>query len=284
MSQEESHALLLKIAALRPSLSRAEQRVADYICQNPGEVIRLSVAGLAEASGVSDATVIRMARHIGLNGYQDLKIVLAQDLVSPLQSIHEEISENDSTLAIIDKVFQGALHTLNFTREVINPNDIERAVDAITKAQTIAILGSGNSAPCAMDFQHKLMRLGIRAYAYSDPHLAAIAVTDLNERDVVIAISHSGSSRNIVDCARRAKLKGITTISLSSLGTSPLSKIADIPLYTASKETKYRIVSLNSRIAQMAIIDSIYTIIAARNEDIVENFHNIEDALKNMKY
>jgi len=281
---EKLPALLLKMKSLYPSLSKAEQQVVDYIIENPEKVIYLSVAGLAENSGVSDATVVRTCRSLGLNGYQDLKVTLAQDIVTPLQSIHEEIEEGDDASVIISKVFQGTMHALTFTHDTLNVDSVVKAAEAIMKARMLVIIGVGNSHSIALDFQHKMLRLGIKAVAHSDSHMQAIVCSNLSSEDVLFAISHSGSSRDIVDSTRIAKSQGATTISLTNIGVSPLNKITDIQLYTASKETKYRIVAMSSRIAQMAVIDSIYTIIAARTPTVVETFRKIEKMLNPKKY
>ncbi|HWR22881.1 MAG TPA: MurR/RpiR family transcriptional regulator [Feifaniaceae bacterium] len=281
---EREPALIIKMKALRPSMSRAEQQVVDYIISNPETVIYLSVAGLAESSGVSDATVVRACRSLGLNGYQDLKVTLAQDIVTPLQSIHEEITATDSTSTIIDKVFQGTLHALNFTHDTLKVEAIEQAAEAMMHARIVVILGLGNSHSVAIDLQHKLMRLGILSTAFTDSHMQAIATAQLTPDDVVFAISHSGSSMDIVDSTRLAKDNGVKTISLTNIGVSPLSKITDIQLYTASKETQFRIVALSSRIAQMTIIDVLYTVLASRLPDSVGSFHRIEKALNKKKY
>ncbi len=265
-------------------MSKSEQQVIDYISKNPEQVIYLSVAGLAENSGVSDATVIRACRSIGLNGYQELKVTLAQDIVSPLQSIHEEIGPEDTPSVIIDKVFQGTLHAVNFTHDIIKANDIEKAADVMFKAHRIIIVGLGNSHAIAMDLQHKLLRLGIDAISLADSHLQAITATSIGSDDVMFAISHSGSSRDIVENAQLAKANGATIISLTNIGSSPLTEVADIKLYTASRETKYRILALSSRIVQMIIIDCIYTIIATRKPDAIDNFYKIEKALNTKKY
>jgi DNA-binding MurR/RpiR family transcriptional regulator len=283
-TNERVPALLLKMKAFYPSLSKSEQQVIDYIYENPEKVIYLSVAGLAENSGVSDATVIRACRSVGLNGYQDLKVTLAQDIVSPLQSIHEEINADDSASLILDKVFQGTLHAVNFTHDILKPEDIEKAATVISNARRIIIIGLGNSHAVALDLQHKLLRLGIDAMALTDSHLQTIVATLLGPNDVVFAISHSGSSKDIVESTQLAKANGATAISLTNIGSSPLSKISDIPLYTASSETKYHIVAMNSRIAQMTIIDSIYTLIAARKPDVIQGFRQIEKALNTKKY
>lgn len=277
-------ALLLKMKALRSKLSKSEQQVVDYIIENPEKVIYLSVAGLAESSSVSDATVVRTCRSLGLNGYQDLKVTLAQDIVTPLQSIHEEINQDDSASLIIDKVFQGTMHALNFTHDTLKVESIEAAADVIMNAKTVTIMGLGNSHAVAIDLQHKLMRLGINANAYVDSHMQAINATHLGPGDVVFSISHSGSSMDIVDSTQIARDNGATTISLTNIGISPLSKLTDIQLYTASKETRYRIVAMSSRIAQMAIIDSIYTIIASKKPNAIDSFHCIEKSLNKKKY
>lgn len=278
-------ALIMKMKELLPDLSKSEKRVVGYIIEHPEEVIHLSVSGLAEKSGVSDATVVRACRRIGMTGYQDLKVTLAQDIVSPLQSIHEEITDSDSHATILDKVFQSTIHTLQFTHDTIKVDNITRASELICNSKHVAIIGLGNSNSVAIDAMHKLMRLGINAHAYTDSHMQMIRASYLGEGDLVLAISHSGSSKDVVDAAFEAKRNGAKIISLTNIGKTPLGEIADVQLMTASKESMYRIVAIASRVAQMAIIDTIYTIIAMkRKNSSVETFRNIEKALEIKKY
>ncbi|WP_130860948.1 MurR/RpiR family transcriptional regulator [Bacilliculturomica massiliensis] len=284
MNAERLPTLLLRMEAMKNSLGQAEKKVVDYILENPEKVIYLSVAGLAESSGVSVATVVRACRKLGLSGYQDFKVTLAQDIVTPMQNIHEEITEDDDVSAIVDKVFQGTMQALSFTHDSLNMDSLIKAVDCITRARRVIILGMGNSHSVAVDLQHKLMRLGIDAAAFTDSHMQTIAVSLLTKEDVVFSISHSGSSKDVVSNTKLAKSNGAVTISLTSIGSSPLSKTTDIQLYTASKETQYRIVALSSRIAQEAIIDTLYTLIAVRDRRYVDGFHKIEKAIQRKKY
>lgn len=278
-------ALIMKMKALRKSLSKSEERVISYIIDHPEEVVYLSVSGLAEKSGVSDATVVRTCRKIGMSGYQDLKVTLAQDIVTPLQSIHEEITEHDNDITIMEKVFQSTIHTLKFTYDTFKIESISKAVELICASKQIAIIGLGNSNSIAVDAMHKFMRLGINAYAFTDSHMQMIKSSYLSKDDLVFAISHSGSSKDVVDAAATAKKNGAKVISLTNIGKTPLGDIADVQLTTASKESMYRIVAIASRVAQMAIIDTIYTIIATRRKnESVETFHNIEKAMESKKY
>lgn len=277
-------ALILKIKALKDGLSKSEQRVCDYIIENPSEVIHFSVSELSERSGVSDATVVRTCRKIGNSSYQDLKVTLAQDIVTPLQTINEEVTSEDSTAQVLEKVFQSTLYTLNCTYEILNVAEVEQAVNTLMAAKHIVICGLGNSHAVANDIQHKFMRLNLPVAAYTDNHLQVMAAALLGPGDVLFAISHSGSSRDIVHCAKVARKNGATVISLTNIGRSPLYDLANIHLCTASSETRYRILALSSRLAQMTIVDAIYSLIALKKEDAIDGFHVIEKELGTTKY
>ena len=282
---EKIPAIVMKMKALKSSLSKSDNRVMDYIIEHPEEVVYLSVSGLAEKSNVSDATVIRTCRKLGFSGYQDLKVTLAQDIVTPLQSIHQEIEDSDSTKTIIEKIFQSSIHTLRFTYDTLNADSIEKAVEYINDSKRIAIFGLGNSHSVAIDLQHKLMRLGFNAVAYTDSHMQTIISANWEEGDTVFAISYSGSSKDIVDAAGIAKRNGANIIALTQMGKNPLGDISDVQLTTASRESLYRIVAVDSKSAQITILNVIYTLLAMRQKDrSVELFRNIERELESKKY
>jgi DNA-binding MurR/RpiR family transcriptional regulator len=271
--------------ALYSGLSKSERRVVNFISEHPQEVIYLSVSDLAEKSCVSSATVVRTCHKVGLNGYQDLKLTLAQDIVTPLQAIHEDIDYSDSDDVICDKVFQSVIHSLEFTRETLNVEQIRMASELLLKSRRIRIFGMGNSYAITIDFQHKLMRLGLDAMACGDSHMQMIAASSMTKDDCAVAISHSGSSKEVVDSIEVARGNRAKIISITNLGKSPISDISDISIHTASQETKYRILALSSRVAQLAIIDSIYTIMAIKKGDAaIRQFHKMETALSKTKY
>lgn len=236
----------------------------------------------AKTCGVSDPTVVRAYKKLGFSGYEDLKLTLAQATVSPEEIIHEEISAEDSVQAVRDKVFQSAVLALQFTRDMLEPETLDAAAQMLMNARKIVIFGLGGSAPVAMDLHHKLLRLGLNAAVYTDPHLQVIACNYLDERDAVLAVSHSGSSRCVVDSTQIAKHRGAKVISLTSAGKNPLSKLADVSLSTHSKETKYRVVSIASRVAALTIADSIYTYIAMRTDGAKSL--QIEKSMESLKY
>ncbi len=282
LPEASASAVILKIQQLLPTLSKSEQAVASYIVLHPETIINLSMSALAETCAVSEPTVVRACRKLGFSGYQNLKVTLAQSVLMPISAGSEEVTAEDDSQQTIAKVFTATIHTLEFTRDILRTDTLETVTSMLLGARRIVIFGLGGSGPVAMDLQHKLMRLGLNAMAYTDPHLQAIAAAYCEEGDVIFAISHSGSSRNVVTNTQQAKERNAKVISLTSLGSSPLTKLADISLYTASNETKYRIVAISSRIAELAIIDSIYSYMAVRSEGIQSM--RVEKAMDDLKY
>ena len=278
----ERSAVLLKIDSMKSSLSKSELAVANYISAHPEEIIYLSVAALAENCGVSDPTVVRACQKLGFSGYQSLKISLTQSLRSPFEIENREVSVDDGMSEIAGKVFRNAAQALELTHETLNYAELEQAAELILKASHIHIFGLGGSNAIALDIQHKLLRLGIDAKAYTDPHLQAMVSAYATENDVVIAVSHSGSSKAIVDNARLARDNGAKIISLTSLGKSPLTKLSHISLFTASNETKFRILALSSRIAELTIIDTLYTYLAFKSGRVGNM--KVETAMESLKY
>lgn len=175
--------------------------------------------------------------------------------------------------------------SLEHTKKVLNGKDLEAASKKIISANRIAIYGLGNSASVAIDAQHKFLRAGLDASVYCDNHMQAIAASHLKPGDVAIGISHSGSSKDIVEALKLSKEAGAFTICITNFGKSPVIKQSDIAIYTASEETKHNILAMNSRIAQLAIIDSIYIYIILNNDNEVQKaIHNTEKALQSKKY
>ena len=281
MPREES-AVAFRIRSVMPELSKSEAVVADYVSNNPEKVINLSVSALADLCGVSEPTIIRACRNMGYSGYQALKVALIQGQSATIAYAGEEVTETDTMQDTITKVFGAAADAVALTRNNLNVRDMERAAEALLRAKRIYIFGVGGSAAVASDVQHKFSRLGFNVTAYADLNLQAIVAAYAGKDDVVFAISHSGSSKVVVDNTNIAKSNGATVISLSSTGKSPLTEIADISLFTDANETRYRIVALSSRIAELTIIDTLYSFMSFRTGS-KENM-KIEKAIKHQMY
>lgn len=247
------------------SLRAAEQRVADFILKNAEELIYLTVTELAERTQTSESTVVRLCQKIGYKGYQEFKIVLARDLVEPTDAIYERIEEKDDLAAIKGKVFAANAQALQDTLEVLDDRELQRAIDAVGAAKRVEVYGVGGSGSIAVDAYHKCLKLGIPAIALSDSDLMGMSAALLRPGMVALGISHTGMSRDVCEALELAKTGGATTICITHRATSPITRVADIKLFTAAKETAFRSDAMSSRIAQLSIIDTVYVGVALKD-------------------
>lgn len=266
-------------------LTKSEKKAADFMIDNQEEIIYSSISNVADSAKTSEATMVRICKKLGYQGFQDLKISLARQLIDKDETIHEELKAEDKIETVIDKTFNGIIKTLTMTKDGLDCNSIENTMGAISNCSKLVVIGSGNSRAIAYDAQHKFMRIGIDVSAYSDSHLQMIAVSSLKPGDVLLAISHSGSSKDIVEAMHVAKSRNVLIISITSSGISPASKVADINLFTYSQETKYKLYSLSSRMATLAIIDTLYLGIALNmGDESFDKFDKIDKYLSIKKY
>ncbi|HIR17847.1 MurR/RpiR family transcriptional regulator [uncultured Cloacibacillus sp.] len=280
-----SKAFYSRIQEKLESLSKMERKTAECMAENQDKLIYASITELAELAGTSEATVTRVCTKLGYSGFQALKVSVARELVSQQEKIHEDLKADSPPEMIIDKIFSSAIHTLTMTRKALDGKAVAGSIDALCRARRIVVIGNGNSGAIALDAQHKFLRIGLNVSAYTDDHMQMIAVVSMTKDDVLIAISHSGSSRDVAEAMQVAKENGATVISITNNGISPVSKLADIRLYTYSQETKYRTYAISSRMAELTIIDTLYTGVSLRLGDkAIQNFEALEKALVVKKY
>ena len=278
---ENMNKTALNIKIHYDSFSKSEKKIADFLMENPHSILPLYITDLAEKCGTSEATVVRFSKHLGFKGYQQLKIAIAQE--SQSRPINENITPNDSAGDIFQKVCEDIYCSLEKTKRTINSEKLDACCKKILLADRVLVFGLGNSASIAQDASHKIFRLGLNAQAYTDNHMQAIASAHTNKNCVVIGISHSGASKDIVQAMQTAKQNGATTIAITNLNKSPIDKVSDIILSTVSDETNYRILGLSSRIAQLAIVDTIYSYLVCHIEDASDKIAQTELSLKPKK-
>jgi RpiR family carbohydrate utilization transcriptional regulator len=276
---------LIRLRGLYPSLKAALRKVADVTLARPELAIYASVNEVAAAAGVSEATVMRLCRLLGFRGFQDFKIALARELVTPLQRLHEEVSEGDDAATIVHKVFQANLAALQDTLAVLDMSAMEEAAQWLLGARLLLLIGVGTSGPIVEDAGNKFFRLGLLVRAVTDSHLMMMAAALLTPADVLLAVSHSGSTRDTAETAKTARNTGARVICITNNSLSPLTKTADLVLVTASRETRFRQEAMASRLCQTSIIDSLYNLIAlARPEEALQNLAKIENVIVTKQY
>jgi DNA-binding MurR/RpiR family transcriptional regulator len=246
---------LLQAQLMYNDMGRSEKKVADWLFSHSGEVLPYSITDLASKCESSEATIVRFSKRLGCRGYQDLKITLAKEHEKKV--IVPMITDSDDCFAIFEKICNDAYMSLERTKKTLSAESMTRAAEAIAKARRIVLIGLGTSAQVAEDASNKLLRAGCNSSAYADTHMQAIAVSQLKEGDVVIGISQSGSSKDIVESMKMARAHGATTISITSKERSPIARQSDILLLTDTEETRHSSLGLNSHISRLVVIDSL---------------------------
>ncbi|MBE7087894.1 MAG: MurR/RpiR family transcriptional regulator [Clostridiales bacterium] len=273
---------LFKIKSLFDKMSNSDKKIANFLLESPQSIIPLSISELADKCKCSEATIVRFAKKLDFDGYQQLKISIAQE--NNVSSLNEKISVDDDVFDVFTKVCNEIYFSLNKTKTIINKEHLEEFSKAIINAKNIYLFGLGNSAAIALDAAHKFLRLGLKANAYTDNHMQVIVASHATNKDLVIGISHSGSSKDIVEALKIAKKNQATTVCITNFGKSPITKVSDIIINTCSDETSHSILGLNSRIAQLAIIDAIYSYLTYHLPNITDAISNTESALIGKKF
>lgn len=254
---------LIRIRGIYPSLYGAEKRVADFVLNRPDRIINLSITSLAKESKVSIATITRFVNLLGFKSFPEMKIKVAQDLISPFQNIHEDIKLEDKPDTIVRKIFQTNIQSLYDTLEILSPANVIKVVKFLSNAHKLVLYGIGGSGIVALDAQNRFLHLGINCHAYIDPYMQIVtALSALSKDDVAIGISHTGRTKPVCEALMLAKKQKAKTVCITNYTGSPITKFADICFYTALREKKISTATMSSRIAQLAIIDAIYILFA----------------------
>ncbi|NYE09009.1 DNA-binding MurR/RpiR family transcriptional regulator [Bacillus niacini] len=269
---------LVLISSMYKSLTKAEQKVADLVTRDTHDAVYSSVTDLAEKANVGETTVIRFCRKLGYRGFQDFKLAVAQNLVSPSEQVHGKIEDGDSLAVVSKKITSQIIDSLDNTLNLLQPSSVEKVVDRITTARKLYFFGVGSSGILAKDAKHRFMRLGYHVEQSSDTHIMAMNAALATNEDIVFGISTSGSTKDVVDTMRIAKENHAFIVCLTSHSKSPITQYADVILLAASKETPLQGGSFSSKIAQLQLLDILTTAVALKRKDYT--FKSIEKTAK----
>ena len=265
-------------------LKNAEKRVAECVLRESQKVIGYTITELAEKADTSEPTVVRFCRKIGLKGYMDLRLNLARDLPSA-QYIHETVGEQDSTVQVMEKIFAANQEALGDTLNKIDMEVFDQAVGILAEATRIEFYGSGGSGLVARDAQHKFFRLGVPCIAYEDSHMQVMSAALLSTTSVVIAISATGSTKDVIESVRVAKNSGAQIIGITGREKSPLGRLCDYHLPAYSQETAIWLAPMSTRIVQLGLLDVLFVSVAIKKyESTKQKLSKVKQSLIEKRY
>lgn len=240
--------------------TKLEKKVADFVLENPQKVLYTSITDLAEMCGVGDTTVFRFCKALKLNGYQDFKMLLAQDIANNngASNVVGAIDLQDDVKTICEKALTTNIAALNETFNVLDFDAVSKAVELMCSSRRIHFFGMGSSGLIALEAKHKFMRIIPNVEFVSDCHMQYMAASLLSSQDLAIFISYSGSTKDMIEIQKIAKQNGCKTICITRYARSPITNYADIVLQCGSNEGPLDGGASSTIMVQLYIIDVLY--------------------------
>ncbi|MDP8051109.1 MurR/RpiR family transcriptional regulator [Pasteurella atlantica] len=258
------------ISSLYNSLTKTEKRIADTLLHTPEQLAQCSLSEIADILNIGEATFIRFCRTLGFKGFTDFKLALAIELATKIKEkniiFEEDVCAKDSYFEIAKKLQNNINRVTEETINLLDFEELERVVKALQRAKRIFLFGVGTSGLSAEDAKTKFMRIGLPVDAITNNHFMYMQAALMNDKDVVIGISHSGFSQEIVQALTIAKENGAKTVALTHNLRSPITKVSDLVLINGNKQGQLQGDSLRTKIAQLFVLDLLYMLIVKEDE------------------
>lgn len=255
-----------RIRAHLGALQGADERVARVFLEQPNVVIYRSASEVGALADTSSATVVRCAQKMGFKGFHALKLALANELaVFEQQRAAEPADDGDPRLAVVRRITSAGAESVRDAGALIDPDEFDAAVGAISDARRVAFFGVGTSAPLCQDAAYRFSAVGVLAQAPADAHVQHVLARMLDDRDVAVIVSHTGSTRETLTAAQAARDAGATTVAITSFATSPLTEVVHHVIVAGTRELALRLEAMASRLAHLALLDALLVAVAGRD-------------------
>lgn len=255
-----------RIRSFLNQLSGSDEKIAHYILNHENEIQKMTIQEMADATSLSTATISRFVKRIGYSSFREFSLSLA--ISTPTNStFFGEINEQDDTHQIIQKVFSGAENALKATNEVISDDDLATAADWIASARKVGFFGIGGSSLVAFNAYHKFLRTPVQGFQHPDYDIQVMEAVRMTNEDVALVISHSGRNHDTLSVMQHLQAHGVKTIAITAFPNSEIAKNADLVLASAAEEVNIRSESMSSLIAQLTIVDTLFTLVGVQMGD-----------------
>lgn len=280
MSQKS---VINSIHSLYSSFFPQEKKVADYVLAHPRSVINMSNKELAKACATSVATITRFAKKCEAESFHQFKVILARDLV-----LSEEI-QSSSTISLDDvhsslyNIQANKMEEIKATLSLMDEEELKAIVMLLQKAHIIQIVAVGNTIPVAIHAQYLFNEIGLRAMAGTIWETQLAFSMSLTPQDVMIAISNTGESKDVLKMIKNAQEAGASVIGITNNDQSAIASVCDYHLQSATREKLFLNEFYYSRISAMTIIEVLYLFLTVDNEKSYKYLSRCEDMMADEK-
>ena len=271
---------ILKINEYYKTFTKQEKKLADFLLKNINEASVLTISELSKESGVSCSTINRFAITLGYKGFKEFIRDMYHEANSlPVQEHVYEINHENPLNMDIDTVIKVVcnlnIESIRNSLMMLEETKVLKAIEAIHKAPRVVVYALSGSVAPALDLKFKFQRLGINCEVYDNPHSLILSATTLKSKDVVIALSYTGETKEILDALKYVKENGAKIIGITMVGNNSLSKICDICIEHSSVDKGLRTYSTRSRVVQENIIDILYIGLCTKRKGFLERYYSL---------
>lgn len=259
-----------RIRMMMPLLTPLEAKVVDTVFALRDFSDDTSLKQIADDAGVSEAMVVKITKKLGFAGYRDFRTAVSQYNRQPTAEMHQELSVDDTSQEIVQKVFRTSINALEETLSILDMEAFDRAADLIHCAKQRDFYGVGGSAQIARDVSHKFLRIGVRASVFDDLHMMLMSASLLVDGDIAIGFSHSGNTTAVIEAIQLARRNGARTIAITNYNSSALAQAADVVLCSTAQGSPLMGENAAARIAQLNILDAVFVAVAQRDYKAAE--------------
>ena len=275
----------IKVKSIFDQLSNAERSAAQYFLNNANSIFDKPIAVLAKESQTTQAAWVRFCKSLGFKGLKELKKSFFVQIQMPASenthenyTVYSDINGYKSVEEISANVMQSGICAITDTVKLIDSATMEKAAKAIMKAHSVKLFGVSASALVAEDFYYKLLRIGKNACFSKDSHVQLTYAANISPADAAVIISHSGATAEIIEILDTVKKRGAVGIAVTRFSKKNYLNNADIILYSSAPEIYRRSGAMSSRIAQLTVIDVLFSTIAHQNYRAIEK--NLEQSYR----
>lgn len=269
------------ICASLDSFFESERKIGTYIIQHTAEVVDMTVGELAQACGVSDASVSRFCKKINMKGFHHLKITLAKEISE--KGIEEEEVSNHISVNDIEQSLKNILANkvteITQTVSMMDAKQLSEILNKLNMARTVQFFAVGNTIPVAIDGAFKLNQIGIPAVSGTIWETQIGYTYNMTTEDVVIAISNSGESTAVLRALEAAKSAGATTLSITNSEKSSAAQLSDYHITTATREKLFLDGYCFSRVSATTVIEILYLFLTSMRKDAYKSIVRHEQAI-----
>lgn len=239
-------------------MSKKQQQVADYMQAHPEAFVNSSSHELEALVGVSAATIIRFAQSLGYAGMDEMRVYLVQQITHDEQAVELKVAPEDTGSSLEQKVLQLYRDATESLKETLDTQALDQAIAWLSQARRIYLLGVGTSGLIAYDLYHRLNRYGKPTMYETDTHMNLEFVSQSTDADVVLAISYSGLTKEVILGAKSAHKRRVKVISITADPAAPLARTTDCALVIPHSEHLVRLAAVASRAHTMIVCDILF--------------------------